>query len=308
MDFTNLKILCYHGVTNIASNGIENFSGKHIEEKIFYRQLDFLKKNCTVLSMDEVIELSMQKKIWPQNPVAVTFDDGFKNNASIAAPILDELDIPATFYICPGMIDGDQIFWVDKIEACINLTKEKSFKLDMNGEVKFLVESHQSKINAVQKIKNFCKSVSADQKNKIIADLINRTNINPDPSHAENYQIMNWDDVCSLNESNLFTIGGHSNNHEIFTNQNREEIYQDIKNSLEKLRSYLNQTIKHYSYPEGQMNHFDEYVIQQLKLFNIACCPSSIEGSNEPTVDLFHLRRYMVGFEELAFDEIFSKD
>ena len=81
MDFTNLKILCYHGVTNSASDGIENFSGKHIEEKIFYRQIDFLKKNCTVLSMDEVIELSMQKKIWPQNPVAVTFDDGFKPTA-----------------------------------------------------------------------------------------------------------------------------------------------------------------------------------------------------------------------------------
>lgn len=307
MDFTNLKILCYHGVTNSVSKGIENFSAKHIEETIFYRQIDFLKKNCTILSMDEVVELSMQKKAWPKNTVSLTFDDGFKNNASIAAPILDALDVPATFYICPGMIGSDQIFWVDKIEACVNLTKEKYLTLDLNGHVEFLVESNQSKINAVQKIKNFCKSVHSDKKNEIISELINRSNINPDSSCAENYQIMNWDDVKSLNENNLFIIGGHSNNHEIFTKQNRDEIYKDIKNSLEKLQFQLGQPINHYSYPEGQMNHFDEFVIDQLKQFNIKCCPTSVEGSNESTADLFHLRRYMVGFEQLAFDKIFIK-
>lgn len=308
MDFSKLKILCYHGVTNSISQGIENFSGKHIQQEVFYKQIDFLKKNCSILSMDEVVEISMLKKTWPKNPVALTFDDGFKNNASIAAPILKNLDVPATFYICPGMIGGDEIFWVDKVEACINLTKEKSLTIDLNGSVEFFLESHQSRINAVQKIKNFCKSVNQHQKDTIISELIYKSNINPGYSHAENYHIMNWDEVSFLNKSNLFIIGGHSNKHEIFTKQNRDEVYQNIKNSLDTLHSKLGQPIKHYSYPEGQSNHFDKFVVQQLKQFNIQCCPSSIEGSNEPSADLFHLRRYMVGFEELAFDEIFMKD
>jgi peptidoglycan/xylan/chitin deacetylase (PgdA/CDA1 family) len=308
MHFSNLKILCYHGITNTISNGIENYSGKHIDEKIFYQQISFLKQNCSVISMDEVVEIILKKKTWPKNPIALTFDDGFKNNIEVAAPILQDLAAPATFYICPGMVGGDEIFWVDKVEACINLTKEKSITLDLNGDKEFFLTSLQAKINSVQRIKNFCKNIHSTSKDKVIEELINKCGINPNSTFAKNYEIMNWDEVNELNKSSLFSIGGHSNHHEIFTQQDRVAIRDDIQDSLKKLEFHLGQATKHYSYPEGQLNHFDEFVIDQLKECKIKCCPSSVEGSNHGAIDLFRLKRYMVGFEELIFEEIFLHD
>jgi peptidoglycan/xylan/chitin deacetylase (PgdA/CDA1 family) len=120
MNKNKLTILLYHGVTNSLSDGIENFSHKHLSIKDFENHIRFIKKNCNILSMDDVVNIKNEGGHWPQNAVAVTFDDGFKNNFTTAAPILEKYGCPATFYICAGMINANLMFWVDKIEDCIN--------------------------------------------------------------------------------------------------------------------------------------------------------------------------------------------
>ena len=96
----NLIILCYHGVIDDKKkNGIENYSGKHILKKEFTKQLKFLKKkNCKFLSLDKVVENIKKKIPFEKNSFCVTFDDGFENNFTIAAPILKRLNIPAIFF------------------------------------------------------------------------------------------------------------------------------------------------------------------------------------------------------------------
>src|SRR6476620_1223516 len=43
--------------------------------------------------------------------VALTFDDGLRNNVEVAYPILKKLGLSATFFVCPGLIDGGQWLW-----------------------------------------------------------------------------------------------------------------------------------------------------------------------------------------------------
>src|SRR5438270_11059610 len=43
--------------------------------------------------------------------VALTFDDGLRNNVEVAYPILRKLGLTATFYVCPGLIEREQWLW-----------------------------------------------------------------------------------------------------------------------------------------------------------------------------------------------------
>lgn len=53
----------------------------------------------------------------PARALAITFDDGYANNARVAAPILRRLGLPATFFIATGFLDGGRMFNDTVIEA-----------------------------------------------------------------------------------------------------------------------------------------------------------------------------------------------
>lgn len=70
-----LCILLYHGVTKARSDGIENYSLKHLPAGMFAEQMKYIRKNCNVISIDEVVYHIDRGVDFPSNSVAVTFDD-----------------------------------------------------------------------------------------------------------------------------------------------------------------------------------------------------------------------------------------
>src|SRR5207237_9292973 len=47
--------------------------------------------------------------------VALTFDDGLRNNVEVAYPMLRRLGLPATFFICPGLIEEARWLWTHEM-------------------------------------------------------------------------------------------------------------------------------------------------------------------------------------------------
>lgn len=292
----NLTILLYHGVTDSLSMGIENFSRKHIAASEFDEQMAWLRKHATVLSIDDVCEFSFRGKKWPHNAVLITFDDGFSNNEKIAASILDHYNLPAIFYVCVGMINTNLMFWVDRIESCINRTQEPIITIRLDQPVTFRLDTPANKIQCVIDIKQYCKGTKVEEKNRVLGELEALTGIIPDVTDADNYQMMSWDQLGNLDRNPLFTIGGHTLYHDIMAKQDPARLEVDVRVSLDLLKYKLGHEVVQYSYPEGQADHYNTAVISTLKQYGVICSPSAIEGTNPVGTDLFHLRRNMVGF------------
>lgn len=297
-----LLILLYHGVYDCNLKGIENYSGKHISKSNFISQLKLLKeKNFTFLSFDEIIQITKSKKQFPKNSVAISFDDGFANNYDIACPILDDYKIPAIFYVCSGLIGKDDLFWVDKIEACINNSNKNKIELSLDKLYSFVLNDNKNKIQANEKIKKFCKKSKTNIRDNILDELQVITDITPNNLMSENYKIMNWDQLAQINDNALFTIGGHNLYHDTFTNIEPTKIQNEIFETIKLLEDNLRTKTKHYSYPEGQLADYNERVISELKNQGIECCPSAIYGFNTNILDLFNLKRIMPGFMNTEF-------
>tara|TARA_B100001057_G_scaffold493573_1_gene588287 strand:- start:52 stop:972 length:921 start_codon:yes stop_codon:yes gene_type:complete len=295
MNQNELTILLYHGVTNSLSDGIENFLCKHIPVEHFEKQIRFIKKNCTILSMDDVVNIRNEGAAWPKNAVAVTFDDGFKNNYTTAASILEKYDCSATFYICAGMINTNLMFWVDEIEDCINRTSKREISILLEKRITLSLDGYIDKTLAVGKIKKHCKLVDEETKNRVISELISETHITPSSEASQNYKIMTWEEVRKLNSSSLFSFGGHTLYHDIMTAKKIDDLTIDIDATLSLLNYNLKQITTHFSYPEGQSNHYSDLVISALVDRGVLCCPSAIDGVNVDE-DLFNLKRIMPNF------------
>src|SRR5437899_1431732 len=94
--------LCYHSVN-------EHESPASIHPHIFRTQLSYLREHSfQFLTMGELVN-RLRLGVFPASPTAViTFDDGFEDNRTKALPILLELGITATFFICTGLVTRDE--------------------------------------------------------------------------------------------------------------------------------------------------------------------------------------------------------
>lgn len=299
---SGLMIFCYHGVSSVKSTGIENNSGKHISVDEFDKQMRFLANECNVLSMNEVVYHLESKTPFARNSVAITFDDGFANNFSDAAPVLRRYELPAMFYIAAGIVNTDMMFWVDELEDCINLTEQKKLSIQLEEKkYDFDLSSEQNKLFALNTVKAFCKKAPSFVKNAILKEVSEKTNVQADVSHCANYKKIKWREVKDLASDPLFLIGGHSSYHDILSNLPEDKMRKDIDICIDLLEYHIGQKVRHFSYPEGQNEHYNNSVIEALKDRDVVCSPSAISGVNTHTDDPFQLKRVMVGIFGIDF-------
>lgn len=106
-------ILCYHGVTARERRMAEDPTGLHIRFPRFEAQLDYLRRNFNVLSLSEYLRARREGRELPPYSVVITFDDGYRNFYTLAAPRLRERDLPASLFLTVGKIkeEGRQGGW-----------------------------------------------------------------------------------------------------------------------------------------------------------------------------------------------------
>lgn len=102
-------VLLYHRVTTLVSDP-EMLA---VSPENFRAQMRHLKENHHLVRFEE----DWSKAAKPA--VAITFDDGYADNALEALPILDEVGVPATFFVSTGTIGTTREFWWHELERII---------------------------------------------------------------------------------------------------------------------------------------------------------------------------------------------
>lgn len=297
---SQLTILIYHGVTRERGQGIENFACKHLDADVFEQQMRLISQECEVLSMEDVARLCGERRSFPSNAVAVTFDDAYANVYSVAYPILQKHRIPFTFYVSTGFVDTGRMFWTDVIEDCVNRTVREELTLP-TFPLPLPLRSHEERVEACRNLKRRCKHVPNATKDLIVSTLVRESGVTPRPEAAPNYRMVSWAQLDEMANDPLVTIGSHSHSHNILSQVPSDDLRQEIETSLGTLAERLGRPIRHFSYPEGGREHFNGRVIAEMKAHGIVCSPTAICGLNPRGTDPFFLRRVMVGFEGLPF-------
>jgi peptidoglycan/xylan/chitin deacetylase (PgdA/CDA1 family) len=88
-------ILMYHA---IAADG-ERPTRFKVTRHAFERQMRKVAKRRRALALDDLVALRKTHRLAPPGAVVITFDDGFAEIRSHAAPVLHELALPATFFV-----------------------------------------------------------------------------------------------------------------------------------------------------------------------------------------------------------------
>jgi peptidoglycan/xylan/chitin deacetylase (PgdA/CDA1 family) len=94
-----VMFLCYHGVTKRPTRSPADPKGLHVNHRRFEAQLDFLQSHYKIISLADYLSARSGRNQLPYYSAVLTFDDGFRNFLTVAAPIMAAREIPATVFL-----------------------------------------------------------------------------------------------------------------------------------------------------------------------------------------------------------------
>jgi len=78
-----------------------------VAESTFRRHLELYRRHYHVVPLKHMADvLAGRRHDLPPRALAITFDDGYRDNVTNAAPVLQRLGLPATFFIVTGRMGG----------------------------------------------------------------------------------------------------------------------------------------------------------------------------------------------------------
>jgi peptidoglycan/xylan/chitin deacetylase (PgdA/CDA1 family) len=290
----SLAIFLFHGVVETSDYTIRNYTRKHLERPYFQECLADLRRVGYPLSIEEVVEYHRAGEPFPPYSFVITFDDGFANNYSLAAPILNEFGLPATFYVTTNFVESNLMPWMDQLELCLELTSAQQLRFWWEEQIHSLA-TPQDKIRLLDYLRYYVKREPAIDLDELTCTAFEQCGISPTRHGNGPLDLkMSWPQVRELAAADNFVVGGHTHRHAILSFLHQGELEAEIETSLALLRDKAGVHTCHYSYPEGLAHCYSEQVITTLKHQGIICCPTAIDGVNLITDDLFHLKRIMV--------------
>ncbi|HEY5600554.1 MAG TPA: polysaccharide deacetylase family protein [Patescibacteria group bacterium] len=99
-----VPILTYHYVGNNPNPNDKARDYLSVTPDRFEEQMDWISKNRTTITLDELYNALNSGSTLPQNPIILTFDDGYIDFYYNAWPILQKFNLKAVSYIPTGLV------------------------------------------------------------------------------------------------------------------------------------------------------------------------------------------------------------
>lgn len=99
------RILLYH---SIGKKDPADKLNIRISAEAFDKQMEYLaKENYKIFPLKDILEMVNNKASLPENSIAITFDDGYRDNLYFAVPILKKYNFTATLFLAVDYIEGE---------------------------------------------------------------------------------------------------------------------------------------------------------------------------------------------------------
>jgi peptidoglycan/xylan/chitin deacetylase (PgdA/CDA1 family) len=148
-------IIFYHNISSIPRKA--KIKGAFTSPAKFRKQMEFLRmEGYQTVFLEDITDWMEGISELPQKPIAITFDDGYRDNFVHAFPILLEYGFKATFFIVPALIGKRNEWAVQKGEIDkplmsleeISILKENGFRFGshtMNHQVLTAIDPYQAR-------------------------------------------------------------------------------------------------------------------------------------------------------------------
>ena len=254
----------------------------------FEKQIAHLAKNYKIVTLDEIVD-RVRNRDSIRGRVAITFDDGFKDNYENAYPILKKYNIPATIFLITGYVENGIAPWFIKLRYIFMKTEQTYFQLRSNDEIiSYSMRSREEKFATSDKVMAYLKDSPDEEKLLLLDRLCKQLVVNE--FDGLNNLMLTWDQIKEMSENGI-SFGAHTVNHPVLSRITVEEVEKEIRESKEVIEARIEKPVTAFAYPFGKKTEYSNKIIEVLRKFGFKCSVTSEYGTNDFHTNLFELRR-----------------
>lgn len=217
-------ILAFHRVLDDADfRQTDSPSGMVMRRRTFEGLCEYVKQRYEIVDIARMKPKAETGRI----RIAVTFDDGWIDNQTVAFPIARAYGIPMAVFVCPGLLDRYAPFWPERVS--------RSLKTMIPSLAEEQIESAIS----------YCKSASPEVRARALTGPYDRRKSGPE-------RTLSWAELETLKAAGV-TIGAHTQTHQLLTHTDAEAGWREVVGCKALLERRLHRPCDQFAYPNG--NH-----------------------------------------------------
>jgi peptidoglycan/xylan/chitin deacetylase (PgdA/CDA1 family) len=252
---------------------------------VFERHMAYLARSYRVLTVEELVERLQHGRV-PRNALAITFDDGYRDNLTHAGPILARHGLPATVFLTTGLIGTSEISWFDRITMAFKSTAVPSINMPWGDRLE--LRNATERLAAVEKTLAYFKRLTEDGFERRLDALL--TELAIDDQRWGKGLMLDWDDVQALTGLG-FSIGAHTIHHPILSRVSLERARREITGSRAVIASACGVSPRAFAYPNGRPEDYTEAVQRLVREAGFTCALTTRFGLNTRHTPVYELRR-----------------
>ncbi|MDZ7265874.1 MAG: polysaccharide deacetylase family protein [candidate division KSB1 bacterium] len=285
-------ILTYHGVIHSGDNSYSNRNS--IAAAAFEQQMDYLARHFQPMSLPELVRRLQAREQLPDYTVVITFDDGFRNNYTVAAPILKKYGLPATIFLATAYVSSPKLgLWTERVDWLLQSATLPVLEFSFGNEVQHLaLQTTRDRMIASDRVRDYLKRLPPAEREQAISALQARLGRvrEIDRSLEERYAFLTWDQARELQQAQI-TFGSHTHTHAILSSLSMAEAHFELTESRRLIEAELRTACTLFSYPNGSVRDFSRRDLELVQKLGYAAAVSQLPGYNDRNTDLFALRR-----------------
>lgn len=199
----------------------------------FRDQMELVAARYHPISLDELLTAHLDRRPLPRGAVLVTFDDGYRDFATNAWPILRELGIPAVLFVPTRFPGGtDRGFWWDRLHSALRRTLEQEIWTKQSGALPLADEAQRRAAHRALRMR--AKSMPHAEAIAWIEGVIARL---ADDLPAPN-RVLDWDALRQLAREGL-RVCAHGEVHALLTRLSPSDLAKELVHSRARIEAEL---------------------------------------------------------------------
>jgi peptidoglycan/xylan/chitin deacetylase (PgdA/CDA1 family) len=252
---------------------------------VFAARIAHIARHYRVLAVEDLLERARQGTA-PRNALALTFDDGYRDNLSHAAPILARHRLPATIFLATGYIGTPDVPWFDRVALAFKLSRRKDVTLPGCRPVRLKTEA--DRLAGLELAMGWLKALADEERRRAAERLV--ADLRPRRLERPKRVMLSWEEVDALRGLG-FSIGAHTVTHPILSRATPERAREEIQGSKNAIEQTLGVSVRAFAYPNGGPQDYNSTTVRLVQECGFTCAVSTRRGLNGPATPAFELRR-----------------